>query len=321
MTIIFVMTTAGRKKLLISPLFQTAAVCLCLLVLPVHHYGQTTQKLPIAAEQLAENIRSISFSGDRIDFVFSNTEVRDLIAHLETYSGLHFDLSPDVKGMGTYHMRDVPWDQALAAVLSDFKLNIDPVPGGLKIFTGRKYVLAFHDGKKVKTFMFFYEHFSSILFSLLILTAAVVGFILIRKSRAKRNKPHKKGLLDKDQADHIEKELFYLLEVKKIYRDDKLTLVLLSEKLKITPHQLSWIINQRQKKSFPSLINHYRVEDVKAKLAGKQPGGTSILQAAFEAGFSTKTAFNRAFKQMTGVTPSQYRSGLGNGNNKTQNSG
>lgn len=36
-----------------------------------------------------------------------------------------------------------------------------------------------------------------------------------------------------------------------------------------------------------------------------------ILALAFDAGFSSKTAFNTLFKKNTGLTPSQYRERCG----------
>ena len=93
----------------------------------------------------------------------------------------------------------------------------------------------------------------------------------------------------------------------KIFRNENLTLLSLAEKLNITPHQLSWVINDKMNQSFSTLINRYRIEDVKKRLADGIKDDSTILQLALDSGFSTKTAFNRAFKKFTGLTPSQYR--------------
>ena len=137
--------------------------------------------------------------------------------------------------------------------------------------------------------------------------AVIIGAVLFKKSKSKKNKIQKKDLLNPETSEEIKKRLLYLLEVDKIYRNEKLSLISLAEKLKITPHQLSWVINDKINRSFPSLINCYRVEEVKKKLTQSNLSEITILQAAFEAGFSTKTSFNKAFKSITGMTPSQYR--------------
>jgi len=295
----------GKK--VFTSMWRVSLVSLLCLLSSSLQFGRPDQAHRLTPEQLIDNFRTQSFSGEKIDFIFSNTEIREMIEFLEIFSGLRFDLDPDVKARATYHMQQVPWDQALAAILADHELNIDLGMNSMKIFRGRKVVLAFHDEKKVKTFLFLYERFYLILIALFVLIAGTVGFILIKKSREKRNQNQRKALLGREQAEEIEKQLLYLLEVKKIYRDDKLTLLSLSEELNLTPHHLSWVINNRLNKSFPSLINHYRVEEVKTKLAGTGRNETTILHSAFESGFSTKASFNKAFKAITGLTPSQYR--------------
>jgi len=307
-----------REKFFTS-LGRISIVCLLFVSISSRLSGQPYQDGLLTPEQLINNIRTLSFSGGKIDFVFMNTDVGEIIGHLALISGLHFDLDPKIKAQATYHLRQVPWDQALAAVLSDHELNIDLSADGLKIFRGRKYVLAFNDGKKVKAFIFLYEWLYLIVISVFVLAAGITGLILIKKSKAKRNQLRRKDLLGREQAEEIQKKLAYLLEVKKIYRDDKLTLISLSDVLKITPHQLSWVINQKMNRTFPSLINLYRVEEVKKKLAKSGRNEATILQAAFESGFSTKTSFNKAFKKITGLTPSQYRDKHLNGGDPPSN--
>lgn len=291
----------------ITLMSRISLICLLCLLFPFPQFGRPVQDNPLTPEQVIDNIRTQSFTGKKIDFVFSNADIGDMVDFLEAVGGIRFDLNPRIKIKATYHMLQVPWDQALAAILADHELHIDLAQNSMKIYRGQKYVLAFNDGKKVKTFMFLYERFYLILIALFVLIAGTVGIVLIKKSKAKRNQNQRKDLLGREQAEEIEKKLVFLLEVKKIYRDDKLTLLSLSEILGITLHQLSWVINNRLNKSFPSLINHYRVEEVKTKLAGTGRNETTILHSAFESGFSTKASFNKAFKAITGLTPSQYR--------------
>jgi len=268
---------------------------------------QLQEDIQLSPERLITNVQTQTYSGEKIDFIFSNAEIKEMIDYLEKISGLAFDVDPRIKIRATYHMQQVPWDQALAAILTDNKLNIDLKKNGIKIYTGQKYLIAFTDQKKAKILLFLYRHLYKILIFITVMIAVIIGVFLFKKSKIQKNKTQRKDLLDPELSEEIKKRLLYLLEIERVYRNEKLSLIFLAEKLKITPHQLSWVINEKINKTFPSLINLYRVEEVKKKLIQSNHNEITILQAAFEAGFSTKTSFNKAFKNITGLTPSQYR--------------
>ncbi len=88
-----------------------------------------------------------------------------------------------------------------------------------------------------------------------------------------------------------------------------LTLGGLASELGITPHQLSQILNERLEKSFSAYVNQYRVMEAR-ELIAKEPD-RSLLSVCHAAGFNSKSAFNRAFRQVCGETPQQFRHGLG----------
>lgn len=263
--------------------------------------GQT-----LTPETILNNLESGTFTGQKIDFVFSNTSVIEMLAYLEQISGIEFSVDPRIQKHATYHLIDVPWDQALASVLQDNDLHIDSLPNRLKIYQGGKFEVVFTDREKARFIIFVYRHFHKIILGLLFLAAMVLGFRIWRRSRGTK-KLRSKDLLDPVRADEVKKRLMFLLEVEKIFRDENLTLLSLAEELSITPHQLSWFINDRMNQTFSTLINRYRIEDVKERLGDVKNTHLTIMQIALDAGFSTKTAFNRAFKKFTGHTPSQYR--------------
>jgi AraC-like DNA-binding protein len=60
-------------------------------------------------------------------------------------------------------------------------------------------------------------------------------------------------------------------------------------------------------RNFNEFVNHYRIEEVKARLADPQRQGDSILTLALEAGFGSLAPFNKAFKLREGITPSEFR--------------
>lgn len=92
----------------------------------------------------------------------------------------------------------------------------------------------------------------------------------------------------------------------KSYLNPDLSLPKLAGELEISSHYLSQVINEKFKLNFFDFINRYRVEAFKEKVADSRYTSYSLLGIAFECGFNSKSAFNRVFKQNTGLTPSQY---------------
>lgn len=94
------------------------------------------------------------------------------------------------------------------------------------------------------------------------------------------------------------------------YQDPELSLSSLAEKLELTTHELSRIINTVFKKSFSDFINEYRVAEVTRKMQDTAYDHITLLGIAFESGFNSKTTFNRTFKQITGKSPVEYKTDL-----------
>uniref|UniRef100_UPI0025C5409B helix-turn-helix domain-containing protein n=1 Tax=Lacinutrix sp. TaxID=1937692 RepID=UPI0025C5409B len=59
--------------------------------------------------------------------------------------------------------------------------------------------------------------------------------------------------------------------------------------------------------NFYSFINSYRVLEVQNRIKNLKYKDSKIMAIAFDSGFNSKTSFNRAFKNHTGITPSEYR--------------
>ncbi|MFK7773145.1 MAG: helix-turn-helix domain-containing protein [Saprospiraceae bacterium] len=97
-------------------------------------------------------------------------------------------------------------------------------------------------------------------------------------------------------------QLSYFLETKKIYQNPNLSLNDLAEAMQINRHDLSKTINQGFNKNFFDLINSYRIQEFIEKYDTKY----TFLEIAFEVGFNSKSAFNRAFRKETGTNPSTY---------------
>ena len=71
---------------------------------------------------------------------------------------------------------------------------------------------------------------------------------------------------------------------------------------------LSRAINEGLGLNFNEMINRMRAEDVARRIEAE--ASPNFLQLALEAGFSSKATFNRAFRAVHGVSPSDYRGRL-----------
>ncbi|MBD1363461.1 helix-turn-helix transcriptional regulator [Mucilaginibacter sp. ZT4R22] len=92
----------------------------------------------------------------------------------------------------------------------------------------------------------------------------------------------------------------------KLFLNNELTLSALAAHIMLSPALVSEAINKGFGMPFRSLINNYRVEEVKQKLANEKLSHLSILGIAFESGFNSEASFYRIFKAATGESPKSY---------------
>lgn len=98
-----------------------------------------------------------------------------------------------------------------------------------------------------------------------------------------------------------------IMEHEKPFLNPEITLPELASLIHIPSYQLSRVINEKYGCNFFDFINGYRVNEVKNRLNNPAFSNLSLLGIAFDCGFNSKSAFNRIFKKMTGVTPSEYK--------------
>lgn len=95
-----------------------------------------------------------------------------------------------------------------------------------------------------------------------------------------------------------------MMRKKQLFRDPDLTLNRLARRAGIPSRQISTAINRVFGRSVSQVVNEYRIEEAKRLLALSDLPVTTII---FEAGFQTKSNFNREFLRVTGMSPSDYR--------------
>lgn len=97
------------------------------------------------------------------------------------------------------------------------------------------------------------------------------------------------------------------LAIDQLYKDPDLTLDVLARHVGLTPNGVSQLLNAGLRQSFSDVVNGYRLADVKQRLLTDDARRLTVLALALEAGFNSKTTFNRVFKEKTGLTPKEYQ--------------
>ncbi|RPI04132.1 MAG: AraC family transcriptional regulator [Ignavibacteriae bacterium] len=123
---------------------------------------------------------------------------------------------------------------------------------------------------------------------------------------ASSGKYERSGLSD-EFAEEIKNKLQTVMTAEKPYLENDLTLQKLADRIKISSHNLSEVINSKMNLTYYDFINSHRVEEFKSRLHDPENEKYNLLSIAFDSGFKSKGTFNSIFKKFTGLTPSEYK--------------
>jgi AraC-like DNA-binding protein len=103
-------------------------------------------------------------------------------------------------------------------------------------------------------------------------------------------------------------KLTALMSEGEAWRREGLTIGALAQEVGVPEHRLRRLINDRLgHRNFAAFVNARRIEAAKAQLMDPAHAQRSVSAIAFELGFGSLGPFNRAFKEATGLTPSEWR--------------
>lgn len=112
--------------------------------------------------------------------------------------------------------------------------------------------------------------------------------------------------ISKIQLDEYEEKLYRLMTKSDVFLNTDLSLTSLSKELKIPKYHLTQLFSLRIGKNFNQFINCYRINFACDLLS--QNKGIKIEEIIYQCGFNSKSSFNRHFKAIVGITPSEYYS-------------
>jgi len=139
----------------------------------------------------------------------------------------------------------------------------------------------------------------------------VIGYFSLKQPELFRisfeEKPvEKKDRLAKAEADILKKKLDSLMLNERVYLQNDLTLREVAEKLKTSTNNISWLLNNVYNITFYDFVNGYRIKEFVQKVENKKHLQHTILALSMDAGFNSKSTFNKAFKLVMNDTPSNY---------------
>jgi AraC-like DNA-binding protein len=106
----------------------------------------------------------------------------------------------------------------------------------------------------------------------------------------------------------VVEQLNAMMHDEKAFLDEDLSIDRLANSLSVPVHRLRAIINTALgHRNFAAFVNGYRIEAAKAALADRARGRETVLAIAYESGFASLQSFNRVFRDMVGMTPTDYR--------------
>jgi AraC-like DNA-binding protein len=131
---------------------------------------------------------------------------------------------------------------------------------------------------------------------------------------------HKIDLLDIKQKERQKYENIFALieqyfESGEPYLNSDFKITQMANDLNINTVYLAKAIQLKKNMNFNSFVNFYRIEKSK-KLMQANTRKYSLLYIYMSAGFHTQSSFNKAFKAMENMTPSEYCKKFKNGDNE-----
>lgn len=143
----------------------------------------------------------------------------------------------------------------------------------------------------------------TLLFYLLILATA----LRILKTEQAIKEPLKTFILPENHYKDYAEKLQSLMEKEQLFRDTELNIQQLAKMADISPRYVSATLNHQLNQSFYEFVNSYRIDAVLHKLQDPESDNLTLFGIASQFGFKSNSAFYKAFRTHTGLTPGAYR--------------
>lgn len=139
------------------------------------------------------------------------------------------------------------------------------------------------------------------------LRQSVPAHVISKQKKETISPKYKNSTLTKAASASIAGKLLAHMDSAQPYLDNNLRVGALADRIGVSTHHLSQVLNEELGRSFSELVNEHRVEEAKRLLLDPENENEYIINLAYQAGFNNKTTFNKIFKLSTGTSPSEFR--------------
>ena len=106
----------------------------------------------------------------------------------------------------------------------------------------------------------------------------------------------------------IARKLKAAMEEQLLYREEGLTIRELARRLDEPEYRLRLEVNNGLGfRNFNQFLNSYRIRDARRMLSDPDMQELTVLRISLDLGFGSISSFNKAFREITGMTPTQFR--------------
>lgn len=162
------------------------------------------------------------------------------------------------------------------------------------------YVIPKYTGFMLDTFNWYPVY---VPLAILVYWLGIRGYIVSQTESAQIKKV---ASLDAELVDKTIHSLRAAMETDKLYLNPTLTVAIVADHTGVPAKNISAILNQHLQKSFNEFVNEYRVNAIGQRLLNGETRELTIAGLAYEGGFNSLSTFQRAFKSVTGLTPSEF---------------
>ncbi len=134
----------------------------------------------------------------------------------------------------------------------------------------------------------------------------ISAFLLLNGNFFRQQAKYQKSSLNGKIRKAKLQKIITILETEKPFLKQSFSLTELSQQCNMPRSHITEVINQELKMTFYELTNDLRIKEG-MKLLQNPDQDLNMEQFAFQLGYNSKSAFYRAFKKVTSMTPLQYK--------------